>query len=108
MELRRRKESLKLKARVRARELELARLRVVQNEDKELDAGQGDECPELGNEGAGMGCEAAGFGSGDVGVACGDVGSVVRMLEWSIWLDMVCGRLHGVGMPQIQLSVNLG
>lgn len=101
MELRRRKESLKLKARVRARELELARLRVVQNEDKELDAGQGDECPELGNEGAGMGCEAAGFGSGDVG-------SVVRMLEWSIWLDMVCGRLHGVGMPQIQLSVNLG
>jgi hypothetical protein len=73
VELRRKEELLKLKGRVRARELALARLIVIQNEDKELDAGQGDECVELGNEGAGMGCEVGGFGLGDVGVAYGDV-----------------------------------
>ena len=90
--LRRKEELLKLKDIVQARELALAQLIVEQNKDKELDTCEGDECVELGMRVLGRVVRM-------LDSVWGMLGSVVSMLEWPIWLDMVCGRLHEVEMP---------
>lgn len=54
MDLRKKEELLKLKEGIRAQELALAGPTVVQNKDKDLDAGEGDECVEAGNKGVGV------------------------------------------------------